>query len=861
MKSLIYIEVDVPEFAAIEGGEKDVIAGLEFDFETNSVLDWTAGEATLTATTSGMTVVPTGDDPMIRCAAGQTIDGSVDRYIQIDVERTAVRTVGVWQGSIFYVTDGHPESSSFSKTFPELENVVGARRTYQLDMHDLNVGGTDWADNIITRIRIDFEDGQSGAVTPDGEFKIHSIVIGPRQQTLRFAKPTDYLPRDIDAIPSIVDVNYTPSVISLGQNLGERATLTITFQDHRHIFNGESFNSGTFWGKWRARYGQKLRGRSVRWIQGLLGQTLAEMETRHFVIESTDGPTPDGKYTIIAKDILKLADNDRAQAPRPSNGFIVANIDADDTAVTLSPSGIGNAEYPAGGHVAIGGKEICAFTRSGDDLTLTRGQLSTEAISHEAGDRAQLVLRYVGEDPANIISDLFQTYAGVPSTYIPIAAWLAETEGFLQRLYTATIAEPTGVNKLVSELIEQAALAVWDDNLNQSIRLQVLRAISTTAAIYDEGNTIEGSLSSKEQPDSRISEVWTYFGQRNACEPVDRPDNYRSLAITADLESEGEYGGAAIKKIFSRWIPFGGRQVAERLNNIQLGRFKDPPRRFTLSTWRYDEMSPILGGGYRLKSWTIQDTTGAASDAPIQVTRLNPTPDHFELEGEEMLFSGTDQVDLTDRVIIIDSAINNVNLRDLHDGIYPDPAVGDSPEVTLTVYIEENVIVGSSSTATPALDVGSWPSGFPITVILRGRIQGHGGNGGHPEGNGLPGGPALYARFPIDLILDEGDGEIWGGGGGGGGHNDPDRGGGGGAGQLPGSGGPGSNGVGANGTTESGGEGASGGGFSGGGDAGGPGQSGEASSQRLGGAAGLAIDGLSFVTKTGTGDIRGSQTN
>lgn len=130
--------------------------------------------------------------------------------------------------------------------------------------------------------------------------------------TYRFAKPTDYLPTEFNCIPSVAAISFTPSTISLGQNLGERATLTISFQDHRHIMNGEPFESGTFWGKWRARYGTRLRGRAVRWITGLEGQALEEMETRHFVIESTDGPDTAGVYRIVAKDILKLADNDRA---------------------------------------------------------------------------------------------------------------------------------------------------------------------------------------------------------------------------------------------------------------------------------------------------------------------------------------------------------------------------------------------------------------------------------------------------------------------------------------------------------------------------------------------------------------------
>ena len=237
--------------------------------------------------------------------------------------------------------------------------------------------------------------------------------------TIRFAVPTDYLPSDIDCIPSIKDISFTPAVISLGEDLGMRASLSITFEDHRHSDTGPGFDKyhaersynpyerGTFWGKFRARQ-PFVTGRPLRLIRGKVGQSLAEMETRHYVMESFDGPTPQGTYRLVAQDILKLADNDRAQAPILSQGLLAANIDADDAALSALPSGIGNSEYPASGYLCIGGKEIVSFTRSADAFTISRGQLGTEAVAHTADERLQLVLRYEGEDPANIIADLLE---------------------------------------------------------------------------------------------------------------------------------------------------------------------------------------------------------------------------------------------------------------------------------------------------------------------------------------------------------------------------------------------------------------------------------------------------------------------
>lgn len=704
------------------------------------------------------------------------------------------------------------------------------------------------------------------------------------ETTYRFAQDVGYLPRNIEAIPSIASVSFSPAVISLGKNLGERASLTVTFKDHRHIMAGESFNSGTFWGKWRGRYGTRLRGRSLRWISGTLGQTISEMTTNHFIIDSVSGPTPRGIYTIVAKDVLKIADGDRAQAPVLSQGFCTANVtDAVDAVVTLSPSGIGDSEYPATGYVAIGGEEICAFTRlespESDRLTLTeRGLFGTAAQSHEAGDRVQLVLYYQGEDPADIIYDLLVNYAGVNADYISLSNWQTETASYLNRLYTAVIAEPVSISTLLSEIIEQAALALWWDPIQQLLRLRVLRQISTNTAIFNEDNTIEGSLSSSEQPGTRISQIWTYFAQRNPLEPLDEPNNYRSCEVTVDLEAEADYGSPAIKKIFSRWIPFGGRDIATRLNALLMSRYVDPPRKFGLKTFRHGAITPQLGEGYYLQSWSFQESDGTADNVPVMITRLNARPDVFDFEAEEMIFTSYDDVDLTDRVIIIDSNINNVNLKTLHDSLYPEITGIESPEQTLTVYITSGVIVGSDASSQPAFDVGSWPVGFVPTIVVQGRIQGKGGDGGDgalkngsPE-DGEDGSIALYTRSDITLDLSSGSGEVFGGGGGGGGGDDywhdagsssqveQAGGGGGGAGSVPGAG---SEVDGDPGTTEAGGEG-QGSVKHGGGDGGDPGEDGGTGigdNPGDGGTAGAAIDGISYVSKIGVGDIRGDEVN
>ena len=785
--------------------------------------------------------------------------------------------------------------------------------------------------------------------------------------TLRFAKSADYLVEsgiEIEAA-SIEEVTYSPAVISLGEDLGQRSSLTVTFKDHRHSDTGPAgdkyladrpynpYEQGTYWGKFRNR--QKfLRGRPLRLIEGLLGEDIADMDTRHFIIESFDGPNLDGVFTITAKDVLKLADADRAQAPVLSPGSLSAPIDDNDTSATLTPAGIGNSSYPASGYLNIGGKEIVAFTRSSDTLTLTRAQFGTVGASHAAGDRCQVCLIYDAEDPADVIADLFENYASIPSSAIPLAAWQAETAAYYRRLVSACIAEPTSVKKLVSELVEQVGLAIWPDDVENLIRLQVLRNIPTNAESFDDSNIVDLSLQVREQPEKRISQVWTFFGLKTPLETIDDPASYRSSARLADLDAEENYGQPAIKKIFSRWIPSGGLTIAERVNQIQLGRYVNAPRAFNYTLFRRGAESPTLGEGCRLQGLPMQDATGAYEDVPAQITRLNPGEGLWEVEATEVLFnSAYDEGDGTPTVIF-DANETNVNLLTRFEDLFQPAEHGD----TVDIYLNEGVIIGSTSTSVAAMIVGDWPtqavtgnrtSGSPIitglsvdtatwaavgqrvfgtgipagakiltvdsssqitldanassgagtstaltvhTVIInlyvRGRIQGKGGNGGQGQSSGggadghpgLPGGLALYSRYGINVFLDTGDAEVWGGGGGGGGsaqnYIEYGNGGGGGAGSQPGSGGaagrvtyneqPGQPG-----TAEIGGQGGHNPGYPAsmdGGDGGGPGLAGSPGGNWSsgnqggpGGAAGSAVDGLSYLDKTGTGDIRGPQVN
>lgn len=718
--------------------------------------------------------------------------------------------------------------------------------------------------------------------------------------TLRFGKSAAFYPADIDHLPFVKTVEFSPAIVSLGVDLGQRASLTVTFRDAQHSDTGQGydkyladrdydpFTQGTYWGKFRARQ-RFLQGRELRWIEGVVGDGLADMVSRAFVIESFTGPSRDGTFTITAKDVLKLGDGDRAQAPRPTSGYMSADITASQTSSSILPTGVGNAEYPDVGYACIGGNEIVSYSRTNDVISFSRGVLGSTATTHKAGDRFQLVRRYSAADAADILYDLLVNDAGVPASYITLADWQAETDAFLGNVYTATICEPTPVRALCAELIEQAALSIWTDLENAKLELRVLRAITTDADTFTPDNTLAGSLQIKEQNGKRLSQVRVLFGQKDPTKPLSNFDNYRSSSLTTDDDAEADYGVMALKTIASRWIPDGGLAVAARLGAVILGRFRAPPRALQFSLPRYAEVDPQLGIGYRVEAPGVQDATGAASNIPIQITRHNPA--NNAVEAEEMLWTAP-AADTGVRSIIYDANINNANLRTTHDSLYGAPQSGDVVNCT----INSGVVIGSASSALVAFDVGSWPSGVTVNLIVNGSILAAGGAGGvggaanAAGGAGNAGGIALYTRYAVNLSYPSGS-SIWGGGGGAGGGGGGSfgsgcggGGGGGGGGTNPGGGGAGGAGgtgaaagsFGSSGSSAAGGAGGAGGvsvfpDASGGnaGAGGAPGSAGSAGNAGAGGfaggaggAAGASIDGISYVTSViGGGDLRGSQIN
>lgn len=535
--------------------------------------------------------------------------------------------------------------------------------------------------------------------------------------TIRFAGNSEYLPPEIDALAMLTNVTVDPGRISLGENLGERPRMTVTLRERPHSDTGEGFDKyhaereydpyrqGTALAKWRARH-PYLENRSIRYLMGELGQTIEEMEVHSYVIESFNGPTEEGVYTITAKDPLKLLDGDRALCPERSNGYLGSGITNSATSLTLLPVGIGDHEYPASGKACISSTEVVSFTRSGDTMTITRAQNGTLAKAHETQAQVQLCKEWTAVDPAQVIDDLMEDYGDVDPAFIEISDWLAETNNYYRRVVTGIVTSPTSVRKLIVELVVQCGLVIWWDPVGSKIRLQVMRQILTDAARMDEDNIDREGFSVEEQSDKRLSDVTTFYSIIDVNKSVTETTNYTSGVLLVDTDNL--YPVPRQKEITTRWIPAFGRTTAQRTNDIWLGRFRVPPRlfRFRIPRRRLglnSALVPELGGGYQIAMWPMQDARGIVEWVPIQITRLARGRDFYNCEAEEVRFTSLDSTDLNNRVMIIDTS-NNVNLRTAHDLLYP-PI---TPGATVTAIINSGASVGSTSVSIPALDTGNW---------------------------------------------------------------------------------------------------------------------------------------------------------
>ena len=493
--------------------------------------------------------------------------------------------------------------------------------------------------------------------------------------TLRFAQNQSGLPKGTIIYPALAGpVTTNPTIVNLGGvgdklgSLGKRARVTVKLKDFtdsdiytdpyqadRVDGTGQTdeggyqpSDRGTFFGKLRRRWPYYI-GRSLRVLEGYVGDSLGSMRTRHYVISEWNGPDINGGVTIVAQDILALASDKKAQVPAPSKGKIARAITGTTNlpSFDLSPSGIGS-EYAASGRASIG-SEIVTFTRSSDTITITeRGVDGSTASTHSVEAVFQECYRVESATIPDVIEDLLTNYAGISASFQPTTDWDAEATRWIPywRL-TRTIAKPMGVTKALGEILQLGLLLWWDD-IAQEIKFRVNRPVDVTEtakAISDSNGVIEGSLQNRELEDKRISRVLFWHGVIDYADNEAKGENYNKLLVAIDEDAEGanEYNEAVTFEIFNPWLgQTGDDQLAQAVSVRLRNRYRDPPREIEFSIDVKDEATLRTADLLELTTRALQDETGNSIATQMQVSSVEEKlPGHrLTIKAEEWDFAG-----------------------------------------------------------------------------------------------------------------------------------------------------------------------------------------------------------------------------
>jgi len=520
-----------------------------------------------------------------------------------------------------------------------------------------------------------------------------NFINAPAQDVRMFCSQTARIPDGLEgAIPCILKVNPTPPTLDASGGMGMRASTSVTLADFPHSDIGtdpyvflrsyDPITQGTYFGKLKAR-NPFYSGRRMEVLTGYLTADgafdPANFKSRNYFIDSWVGPVS-GQVSITAKDVLRLAGDDKAQAPFISAGRIATDITSASTGVNLLPIGIGSF-YPASGTMKIG-KELINFTRAGDVVTfVTRGAFGTTPDSHDADDASQECLVITSMKPQDILYLLLTVYAKIPIAFLDKAQWDQEQLDYLPRLYSTVIASPTGVSKLIGEMGEHMGFQIWWDEVEQKVKMRAVRPAenSELKPITEESNIDDSSVTVKDLVDERFNEVWVFYGLIDYTEKLDEPSNYRGQYAKPALSEQDASmdGDVKIKKIFSRWITAQNAVAAYDLADKTVQRSKSTPIELNFMIDAKDSDIGIADF-IAVQTRSVQTKTGAAATVPAQVTKRSEpvVGSKIKVTARQTYVSGQDGSDPTpDNVRRIVIAVDDfgVNLRTLHDSIYAAP--------------------------------------------------------------------------------------------------------------------------------------------------------------------------------------------
>lgn len=474
-------------------------------------------------------------------------------------------------------------------------------------------------------------------------------------KTLRYCQTGSILPNDGIYFPVMTSVSYdSPEVNLSGANrdskpLGVRGSATVTLADfpyHDRVYDkyeperyaGSAQYSGvgqdqqfisTHFAKLKARW-PFYAGRPLRVVTGTIDDAgnFTHEATRHYVIEDMAGPAQGQSVTIKAKDILKLADDDRAVLPKPSRGKLGEPLEVGIPNPVITLENNAQAEqYEASGWVAIGSEVLRYTGRTGRTLTgVIRAAGGSVAASHSEGATVQQVFAIRGEQAHVLARRLLTDGAGIPLSFIPFSDWRQEVEQWFSNvpLY-GFITKPTGVNELLTEL-SNLGFTIWWDEVSQLIKMRYNRPKWGDEEITDlteAENIIE--LSQDDMDTDRVNQVEFRLSTIDVTKSHTDLMNYNIMEVAVDAELAGPnaFNDNRIRQIQSRVLDNGNFAAARIAGQRLLNRFRFAPKKVHVDIDKRDDCNVM--DIVRLTSRSLVNADGTPATELYQVIRRQDT--------------------------------------------------------------------------------------------------------------------------------------------------------------------------------------------------------------------------------------------
>lgn len=595
----------------------------------------------------------------------------------------------------------------------------------------------------------------------------------------------------LDCFPGLITANSEPPKVNPGQDIGIRATASVTLKD---FISNDSYElqglyanrrvTGSFWAKTFAR--NEFKFRNARILRGYTedGKFYAEnFETENYVIDTYQGPSLSGDVQFSLVDILTLTDGINVKVPLVTSGILSSTITPASTSCTFNALDTAS-EYGTSGTWIIGDNIMSYTITSPTTANIVQNQFGTVDQEQEINSSIQRCLAWDNVNVIDILLDIF-ALTKIPASVIPTAKWNLLKTGELSIFnFTAVIYEPTEAKQLINELIQHCGLTMYMDVVLNEITIVSSGVVANPVITFTADEHFQQSTFSQQNMfEKLITNQFIRWGLRN--HTLSERTNYAKNARAVNILQEGPDRlkvGTAGKDIQSRWLAnnIDGNQIALQIIDRKVAEFSTIPKQIKFKTDASyagnlpDNKRLWLGSTYQVVLPKNCQVNPSADDVTLvlQCTSIRQGSDGlFEITGLSYNANIPPKFDYTIKA----GTYLNYNLA-------ADPefaailTAGGAKEYV--VIVEQGALIGSTSTATPAFTQGTFPSGATLYLINFGRIVGMGGKGGdggqvvivdpcffNQGGDGLNGGPAL--SLSTDAKIDTLYGIIGGGGGGG----------------------------------------------------------------------------------------------